>query len=142
MNINLIGDKCVGCRSCEYSCPKSCIKMSKNKEGFIYPSINESICVNCGVCLSKCPAYSKLKNTNPKKYYAFKSRDKDNIKHSSSGGFCDSVSRLFIENHGVVYGVSFDEFFNACHIRTRDMSELTKLQSSKYVFACTKISLG
>lgn len=43
-NISRIKEKCVGCKSCEQSCPKHCISMVENKEGFwytFYKSIDE-----------------------------------------------------------------------------------------------------
>ena len=53
-NISGIKEKCVGCKSCEQSCPKHCISMLENKEGFWYPSVDEECCVECGLCLKKC----------------------------------------------------------------------------------------
>ena len=50
-----IGMDCVGCRSCEQSCPSKCITIVENSEGFLYPVIAEDVCVKCGVCLKKCP---------------------------------------------------------------------------------------
>lgn len=54
-NISRIKEKCVGCKSCEQSCPKHCISMVENKEGFWYPSVDEKNCIECKVCLKKCP---------------------------------------------------------------------------------------
>ena len=34
-NISGIKEKCVGCKSCEQSCPKHCISMLENKEGVL-----------------------------------------------------------------------------------------------------------
>lgn len=35
-----IGKKCCGCNSCAQSCPKQCISMSEDNEGFLYPSVD------------------------------------------------------------------------------------------------------
>lgn len=35
-NISKIKESCVGCKSCEQSCPKHCISMVENKEGLYY----------------------------------------------------------------------------------------------------------
>ena len=49
-NIKKIGKQCVGCRSCEQSCPKQCIHMENNQEGFLYPIVDEEACINCKKC--------------------------------------------------------------------------------------------
>ena len=54
-NIKKIGKQCVGCRSCEQSCPKQCIHMENNQEGFLYPIVDEEACINCKKCLKVCP---------------------------------------------------------------------------------------
>ena len=56
-NIMKIGKACVGCRSCEQSCPQTCIRFQPDQEGFLYPSVDEALCIECGVCLKKCPAF-------------------------------------------------------------------------------------
>ena len=44
-NVARIKEKCVGFKSCEQSCPKHCISMVENKEGFWYPSVDEKSCI-------------------------------------------------------------------------------------------------
>lgn len=139
MNINIVGKDCCGCRSCEQSCPKKCIIMKDNNEGFIYPKIDFSTCIDCGICLKKCPIYNYENNGNNPKVFALKNKD-NNVMKSASGGACDIAARKIIENGGVVYGVAYDSDFNAKHIRVDNVSDLSKLQSSKYVFADTNNS--
>lgn len=54
-NISKIKERCVGCKSCEQSCPKHCISMVENKEGFWYPTVDENSCIECKVCLKSAP---------------------------------------------------------------------------------------
>lgn len=54
-NISRIQKRCVGCRSCEQSCPKHCISIINDKEGFWYPEVNEKSCIDCKKCLKACP---------------------------------------------------------------------------------------
>lgn len=54
-NIARIKERCVGCKSCEQSCPKHCISMVENNEGFWYPSVDEKSCIECKLCLKRCP---------------------------------------------------------------------------------------
>ena len=47
-------NNCVGCNTCVQICPKECIIMKNNHEGFWYPYIDENLCINCGLCKERC----------------------------------------------------------------------------------------
>lgn len=47
-------DQCTGCTSCVSICPKRAIYMKKDSEGFFYPVIESSKCVNCNLCDKVC----------------------------------------------------------------------------------------
>ena len=139
MRIDIIGKECCGCRSCEQSCPKQCIDMVENDEGFIYPKIDNTKCIDCGKCIKNCPIYNYKNKEKTCKVYAFRSKN-NNIINSASGGICDLIARKVIEDGGVVYGVAYDSEFNAVFMRTTTIDELYQIQSSKYVFSDTKDS--
>ena len=40
---------------CGDVCPKHCISFKEDIEGFFYPTVDESRCVDCGLCAKKCP---------------------------------------------------------------------------------------
>ena len=46
---------CTGCLACEDICGARAISVQKNKQGFEYPNIDDTKCVNCGRCASVCP---------------------------------------------------------------------------------------
>ena len=46
---------CCGCSACADKCPTNSISMKPDKEGFLYPEIDESKCVECSACLKACP---------------------------------------------------------------------------------------
>lgn len=48
-------EECCGCSACYSICPVHAISMVGDEEGFLYPKIDESICVRCEMCLSVCP---------------------------------------------------------------------------------------
>ena len=48
-------EECCGCHACYSICPKHAIAMVMDKEGFYYPEIDSSVCVNCGLCKKVCP---------------------------------------------------------------------------------------
>ena len=41
---------CSGCRACEQICPKQCICMEADDEGFLYPKVNPESCIHCHLC--------------------------------------------------------------------------------------------
>lgn len=51
--------KCCGCTACETVCPKGCIKLTPDSEGFLYPKVNEDECIKCGKCEKVCPVSKK-----------------------------------------------------------------------------------
>ncbi len=46
--------RCVGCGLCVAVCPKNCITMARDEEGFSYPEIDIDVCINCGLCSKQC----------------------------------------------------------------------------------------
>ena len=51
-SIVLFDDKkdCCGCGACMNVCPKNAIRMAEDEVGFVYPEIDQNLCVGCGVC--------------------------------------------------------------------------------------------
>ena len=53
--------KCCGCTACANICPKKCIIMKQDNEGFQYPHVDIERCINCGLCDKSCPILNKRK---------------------------------------------------------------------------------
>ena len=130
-------NKCVGCGACENVCPKKCITLEEDAEGFLYPQIDANKCVDCGLCERVCPVVhsekvqdNALENVTA---YAAYSIDEPIRSESSSGGIFSLIADYVIENGGVVYGAAFDENGNVCHIAVENKTELYRLRGSKYV---------
>ena len=47
--------ECCGCSACECICPKHAISMKENNEGFLYPIIDNKVCIECKMCQRVCP---------------------------------------------------------------------------------------
>ena len=69
--------KCCGCSACVNICPKKCIDMVSDQEGFLYPVIDKSRCIGCGLCEKVCPALKKGKEQTGISAYACKNKDND-----------------------------------------------------------------
>ena len=67
-----ITESCTGCRACEKVCPKHCISMKPDQEGFLYPIIDEDKCIDCGACRKTCPQNNKVVNGSPLSVYAIR----------------------------------------------------------------------
>lgn len=46
---------CCGCWACENACPKHCISMVEDEEGFRYPQVDMDSCIDCHLCEKVCP---------------------------------------------------------------------------------------
>ena len=77
---------CNGCGICALVCPKKCIKMVEDEEGFLYPKIDKEKCIKCNKCKKIC-SNTNLSEINNKdtKVYAVINKD-DNIRRKSSSG--------------------------------------------------------
>ena len=128
------GDKkaCNGCGICELICPKKCIKMIEDEEGFLYPVIDKDECINCNKCKRECANYPQ-KNTFDIKAYALKNNDEKERKESTSGGMFYILVKYIIEKEGIVFGVKYDENLIVKHDYSEHLSGCKQFSVSKYV---------
>lgn len=125
---------CCGCYACYNICPKECITMESDNEGFWYPKIDKNKCINCNLCEKVCPIINPVKRADSKKIaYAGMNKDDQIRVKSSSGGLFSMLAEYIIKNNGIIYGASFDEDFNIKHKRILCNTDLDLLRGSKYV---------
>lgn len=133
-NINVLNrQKCTGCFVCESSCPRSCIIQEKDQEGFLMPKVIEDKCIQCGICVQKCPQLTSSIFSKPKKVYAVQMLDKTKLSNSASGGLGNIIAGTVIEDGGIVYGCVYDENLQAVHARIENIKDVRELGGSKYV---------
>lgn len=130
-------ERCCGCSACANICPKNCISMEEDNEGFIYPVVDLKSCINCKLCEKVCP---NKKNTPTRKSkpitYAAKINDDEIRNQSSSGGIFSILAEAVLNENGVVYGVAMsDDLKSAHHIRVDSIDDMYKLRGSKYLQA-------
>ncbi|MDD4700175.1 MAG: Coenzyme F420 hydrogenase/dehydrogenase, beta subunit C-terminal domain [Oscillospiraceae bacterium] len=124
---------CSGCYACANVCPKQCISMESNSEGFWYPKVNEEQCIDCNLCEKTCPIISKTEVQSTPVAYAAYNRDEQTRMGSSSGGIFALIAENILQNGGVVFGAGFDMGFNVVHSYVETNDALNTFQGSKYV---------
>lgn len=124
---------CCGCNACVQICPKQCISMSADNEGFLYPQVNTSICIDCGLCEKVCPVINQNEPREPLAVYAAKNTNEEIRLKSSSGGVFTLLAEQVIAEEGVVFGVRFNESWEVIHDYTETVEGLEAFRGSKYV---------
>lgn len=114
-------------------CPKHCIHLVEDKEGYRYPRVDKATCVNCGLCEKVCPIINENEQQEPIEVLAAKNPDEQQRLAGSSGGVFFEIGRNIINNGGVVFGARFDENWNVIHSYAEDIEGLNAFLGSKYV---------
>lgn len=135
-------EDCCGCGGCAQICPKSCIALTADAEGFAYPRVDGDACIDCGLCEKACPVRNAVPEDDSVKPTALAamSAEEDTRLLSSSGGIFSLLAEAVLSGGGTVYGAAFAQDFSVSHIAVREVSDLAKLRGSKYVQSDTKES--
>ena len=124
---------CCGCSACVQTCPKHCIKLAEDAEGFLYPTVDKDMCVKCGKCDIVCPMQHTNRPQVPLATYAATNPNEFVRSQSSSGGFFSILAEYVIRQGGVVFGAAFNDNWEVVHSHTESMEGLVKFRGSKYV---------
>ena len=130
-----IDDKkdCCGCEACAQCCPKRCISMQEDGEGFLYPRVDHSLCIDCGLCEKVCSVLHQDTPSEPLTVYAAKNPDDEVRRASSSGGIFTLLAESVLAENGGVFGALFDKDWNVVHDYTESKKGLGAFRGSKYV---------
>lgn len=126
--------RCTACGACVQSCPKKCITMEHDEEGFWFPKINEQECTNCGKCNKVCQLINI--DIESRKFqqraYAVVNKSRRDLLEESSGGAFGALAKNILSCGGIIYGCTINGF-EAKHIRISSLDELNTLFGSKYI---------
>lgn len=122
---------CCGCGACVDICGRSAIEMHMDFEGFLYPRIDRSKCINCGRCEAVCPLKCSHEAPMPETCYAAKFEAYR--EGSSSGGAFPALAKIILDRGGVVIGAGYTEDMTVAHYAAENWADLQKLRVSKYV---------
>lgn len=124
---------CCGCWSCIQRCPKQCITLREDEEGFLYPQVDESVCIDCGLCEKVCPVINQSSEREPLEVLAAKNPNEEIRRESSSGGIFTMLAESVIDEGGIVFGACFDEDWEVVHRSADTKGDLKKFRGSKYL---------
>lgn len=123
---------CCGCNACVQRCPKQCIRMDEDEEGFFYPKVDHSFCIDCGFCEKVCPIQNINNAKEPLQILAAKNKNEEQRLNSSSGGVFILLAEYTIRQGGVVFGAKFNSDWEVEHCYAETIEELEPLMRSKY----------
>lgn len=133
MKIENLKNECTGCAACAARCPKNCVEMRMDDEGFYFPVIDAEKCVQCGLCEKACHCLNQKNAPNVRTSYCGVSRDNETLNDSSSGGAFSALAELVLRDGGAAYGAAFDYDDLLLKHRSSDDVGLSALRRSKYV---------
>ena len=127
--------QCCGCEACVQRCPKQCISLVEDSEGFLYPQVDKNVCVDCGLCEKVCPVVNQSDERQPQAVYASINPDFDVRQSSSSGGIFSALADAVLSQGGVVFGVCWDKEWRLVFDYAETRDDLYRFRGSKYLQA-------
>lgn len=129
-----VGKSCTGCGSCAAVCQYHCIDMKNDKEGFLYPVIENNHCVSCGLCEQSCPVLTNRTTIqNPMTVsLAVQNKNDEVRKGSSSGGAFYALAISTLEQGGVVCAARYTSSYEVVHGIAKNKKELMSFCGAKY----------
>lgn len=124
---------CCGCSACVQRCPKQCIRLEEDTEGFLYPQVDEETCINCGLCEKVCPILNQVDKLSVLEVLAVKNPNDEERMNSSSGGVFLPLAREVINQGGVVFGAVYDESWEVHHVYAEKIEDVYPMMGSKYL---------
>ena len=146
MNINDDSAKrhCTSCQMCAAVCPKNAIDIRLDEEGFYRPSIDDSLCVDCGLCVKVCYKFdpsivaygedSLLETT----LYGASAKEIEIVRHTTSGGIADILAHELLSQGYKCVGVVYDSETDCVKdVVTSTEQDLIGFRGSKYIQSYT-----
>lgn len=125
-------DNCFGCLACVNACPRNCISIITDRNGFIRPDVDESKCIECNRCVKVCPANNPLPLNRLKHVYASQLSEDNAVMESTSGGLFQALARYVLHNGGIVCAARRESDNNLTHMIVHNENELYECLKSKY----------
>lgn len=128
---------CSGCGACVAVCPEDAIRLETDGAGFLTACVDESRCVDCGLCARVCHRFleevqgADLRQT---KLCAVQSADAGTVKRCSSGGLAHELAVEAVRSGGKAVGAVYDTGTDRVFHRIIDTeADVGLLDGSKYL---------
>lgn len=129
---------CTGCRACVEICPKQCISMEPDSMGRLLPHVDQNSCVECNKCVKTCPVNNPQAQNYPHHCYVGWSKDDITRSKSASGGVAAEIYKYAVNHNVFTAGVEWSRENGACFISVNNLSDIERVQNSKYVYSNTR----
>ena len=126
-------NECTGCMACMNACPRQCIEIKKDQEGFLYPVATDQ-CIHCGLCERVCPQKNPIENDYYPHYaYALLSKDVNVWRKSASGGAFTEICKAFKDGESIFFGAGWDDDYVVRHFAINSLDDISIITKSKYI---------
>lgn len=129
-------EDCCGCTACASICPHNAISMMPDSMGFLYPKVDITKCVECGLCENICAFndnYNCKNNLDIPLSFGARHKNPQEIETSRSGAAFIAISDIILNSGGVVYGAGYTDHFRITHKKAHNGFERNEFKGSKYV---------
>jgi coenzyme F420-reducing hydrogenase beta subunit len=135
----VITNNCTGCGVCAAICPKECISIRKNENGFYAYTVDSKKCIKCGLCKRNCgQVHNNATNIGKQKMFSAYSKSNEVLKRSSSGGLAFQLTKQALTENKPVIGCTYNyENNRAEHILIDSENNIDELSGSKYLQSYT-----
>lgn len=107
--------------------------MKCDDEGFLYPVIDATHCIDCGLCERVCTFRNLRAPQQPIEIGVYQNPDYKIRDNSSSGGIMSMLASAIINRGGVVFGARFNDRWEVEHDYIDKLENLSLFQGSKYI---------
>jgi coenzyme F420-reducing hydrogenase beta subunit len=116
--------------------------MAEDAEGFLYPEVDASLCIDCQACVRVCPFHNPSKEEKPQSVYAALNKNEEIRRDSSSGGMFTILAEKVIKDGGVVFGARFIDDWQVEIVPSETIEGIAAFRGSKYLQARMGSSLA
>ena len=130
-----IPNECTGCGACSSICPKRCIEIKPDRDGFYFPVVDFEKCIECKSCEKVCHIVSPEDKTPITRtdFYVYRTGDANLRRESTSGGAFSLFANYVLNEGGVVFGSRYNGEKERLEVCSTDVCGLGPLRKSKYI---------